>query len=124
VGYETFSGENKMQRTQAEVIAQVALFVAALQVFCNEANINKNIYSYVMSMEIGKKNIRIVQRELWAGQEEPTNGSVHCFIDMATGNILKADGWKRPAPQVRGSIFNANFDIGKAVGQYGAVYLR
>ena len=113
-----------MQRTQAEVLAQVALFLAALQVFCNDKNINKNIYSCVMSMEIGRKNIRIVRRELWNGQEEATNGSVHCFIDMANGNILKADGWKRPAPQVRGSIFNANFDIGKAVGEYGAAYLR
>jgi len=115
-----------MQRTQAEVIAQIALFVEALTVYCNEENINKSIYSLVFEVQMGPKNVRIVRRELWKGQQEPTNGSVHCFIDKATGDIKKADGWKRPAPQIRGSIFNEGFDIGigKAVGVYGAAYLR
>jgi hypothetical protein len=29
---------------------------------------------------------------------------VHCFITNATGDILKADGWKRPAKGVRGNV--------------------
>jgi hypothetical protein len=113
-----------MERTQAEVLAQIALFVEALTVYCNEKSINKNLYSYVFEVQTGPKNVRIVRKELWKGQEAPTNGSVHCFIDKATGNILKADSWKKPAPQIRGSIFNDNFDIGRAVGEYGAAYLR
>lgn len=113
-----------MQRTQAEVLAKIALFVEALAVYCNEKNSAKNVYSYVFEVQAGPKNVRIVRKELWKGQQEPTGGSVHCFIDKATGNILKADSWKKPAPQVRGSIFNENFEIGKAVGEYGAAYLR
>jgi hypothetical protein len=115
-----------MERTQAEVITQIALFVEALTVYCNEKNSAKNCYNYVFEVQTGPKNVRIVRRELWKGQTEPTNGSVHCFIDKATGNIKKADGWKKPAPQIRGSIFNEGFDIGigKAVGEYGAAYLR
>jgi hypothetical protein len=45
-------------------------------------------------------------------------------VDAATGNILKADGMKGPAKGVRGSIFAENFDLGRAVTQYGAAYLR
>jgi len=89
-------------------------------------NSAKNTYSYVITAEVGPKNIRIVRGEKWECNPEPTNGSVHCFIDAATGNILKADGWKRPAKGVRGNIFKDDFDIGvgKAVGEYGAAYLR
>lgn len=112
-----------MERTKQEVLAQVALFIAALTVFCNGKRAGTP-YSYVFETQVGSKNIRIVRRELWKGQEAPTNGSVHCFIDAATGNILKAESFKRPAPQIRGSIFNPNFDIGRAVGEYGAAYIR
>lgn len=29
---------------------------------------------------------------------------VYCFVDIATGNILKAAGWKAPAVGIRGNI--------------------
>jgi hypothetical protein len=51
------------------------------------------------------------------------DGSVYAFID-ADGNIYKPAGWKAPAKHIRGSIFDANFSIGKAFGQYGVAYLR
>jgi hypothetical protein len=113
--------------TKEQVRAQVELFVPALQEFCNQQNTAAEIYSYVITAEFGPKNIRIVRRELWKSHgpdAEPTNGSVHCFIDAATGNILKADGWKRPAKGIRGSIFAQGFDLGRAVTQYGAAYAR
>lgn len=37
---------------------------------------------------------------------------VYCFVEKATGNILKADGWKKPAKGVRGSIWNDSCDVG------------
>jgi len=113
--------------TTEQVRAQVELFVPALQEFCNQQNINAGIYSYVFTAEIGPKNIRIVRSEQWKNQDsdaEPTSRTVHCFIDAATGNILKADGWKRPAKGIRGSIFAQGFDLGRAVTQYGAAYAR
>ena len=64
----------------------------------------------------GPKFIRIVD----AG---PGQRSVHCFLDYQ-GNIYKAAGWKAPAKHIRGSIFDENFSIGKAVTVYGAAYLR
>lgn len=33
--------------------------------------------------------------------------SAYCFIDME-GNIYKADGWKRPAKGIRGTIYNVD----------------
>ena len=67
--------------------------------------------------EIGKKYIRIVQFS-------PRSGSAFCFLD-ADGNVLKPDGWKRPAKGTRGNIFNdPNYSIGKCLTRYGAAYAR
>jgi hypothetical protein len=46
---------------------------------------------------------------------------VFCFVDAATGDVLKADGWKRPAKGARGNIFAANPIAG--VTSTGAKYL-
>lgn len=55
-----------------------------------------------VEVEVGPKNIRIVKNE--------GNGrtrSVHSFVNRETGDILKAAGWKAPAPMgKRGSIFS------------------
>lgn len=49
-------------------------------------------------------------------------GSVFCFVDMASGNVLKAAGWKAPAKGVRGNINDAS-DGMNAVNVYGANYI-
>lgn len=53
----------------------------------------------------GTKNIRIVC-------VERQYKSVYCFIEQATGNILKSAGWKAPAKGARGSIWNEDCDVG------------
>ena len=50
-----------------------------------------------------------------------TNRSVFLFVEIATGNILKAASWKAPAKHARGNIFES-FD--KGVGDFGAAYIR
>jgi hypothetical protein len=49
---------------------------------------------------------------------------VHTFVELATGNILKAASWKAPAKNgVRGSIWAD--DLGESViDWHGAKYLR
>lgn len=114
-----------MNYTQAEVDAQVLVFVQALTKYLNDTNINANLYTYVIEVQTGPKNIRLVRREIWNGSTEATNGSAYCFIDRATGNILKPAGFKAPAKGARGNIFNADsFGNGKACGPYGVAYLR
>jgi hypothetical protein len=60
------------------------------------------------------KYIRIVS----AGSQR----SVFCFIDKRTGDILKADGWKRPAKHARGNIFTPDHGD-RAITPWGAQYL-
>jgi hypothetical protein len=118
------------QRTREEVLARVELFCVALAVYCNQKSINSDIYKIVIEAQVGKKNVRIVRREQWINEDKSVNeaigGSAHCFIDLENGNVLKADGWKRPAPQIRGNIFSEDFDIGvgRGVSEYGAAYLK
>jgi hypothetical protein len=50
-------------------------------------------------LEEGTKNIRVVHTG-------GSSRSVYCFIEKATGNVLKAAGWKAPAKGVRASIYN------------------
>ncbi len=113
-------------KTRAQIEAQLEIFVATLSAYCNAKNINSDIYTLVFVVERGAKNARIVRREKW-GDKEPTNGSVHCFVRLEDGFILKAAGYKAPAKNgVRGSIFTEDCDIGegRAVNQYGCAYLR
>ena len=94
----------------------IEAFTAALQtkleahyaVTCPNSNPNVQI-----EVQPGKKYSRIVVRT-WG------SGSAFCFIDNATGDILKSDGWKRPAKGVRGNIANGADDV----GPYGPAYLR
>ncbi len=61
----------------------------------------------------GKKYVRIVvanTAQRW----------VYCFVDIETGNILKAAGWKAPAKGIRGNIKNGTDDV----TPYGARYNR
>jgi hypothetical protein len=66
----------------------------------------------------GLKYMRIVSKH-----PKHEGGSAYCFLDT-DGNIYMPDGWKRPAKHIRGSIFDANFSIGKGLGKYGPTYLR
>lgn len=70
----------------------------------------------VLTAEPGRKYIKIVVA---------TGGSrsVYCFLDMK-GNIYKSASWKAPAKHVRGSVFDDHYSYGKALGPYGAAYLR
>lgn len=68
-----------------------------------------------LSYEAGPKYVRVVRGD-------GTSRSVHCFVEIATGNVLKADGWKRPAKASRGNIYAENPVAG--MGPYGAAYLR
>jgi hypothetical protein len=71
-------------------------------------------------IETGPKYFRVVKFD----NPKSEGGSAFCFVERRTGNILKAASWKAPAKGVRGNISDPNFGWGKAVGLYGAAYLR
>ena len=62
------------------------------------AEINK----VVLTLDRGSKYVRIVRTYLRASDQR----SVHCFVEIATGNLLKSASWKAPAKGTRGSIYN------------------
>ncbi len=74
-----------------------------------------------LECEVGKRFIRLVQGRA-AG-----HASVHAFIDIATGDLLKAAGWKAPAKGARGNVLDdADFArILSVADRYGSyLYLR
>ena len=69
----------------------------------------------VLSVDPGRRYARIVRTD---------NGrSVHCFVDLTNGDILKSASWKAPAKIARGNILDPA-TYGAAVGPYGAAYLK
>lgn len=105
-------------------------FQMALERFVNNVNEYRRAYYYqsfpniaanreiASVMEGGKKYIRII---LQSAHRE--GRSVYCFIDAETGDVLKADGWKRPARGPRGSIYSSDWK-GYGCSHNGPHYAR
>ena len=67
----------------------------------------------------GTKYARIVMVDQLNGSR-----SVHTFVNMLNGDILKSGGWKAPAPNgVRGNIFADDLGADR-VNEHGATYLQ
>ncbi len=49
--------------------------------------------------------------------------SVHSFVDLASGDVLMAAGWKAPAKHARGNIYDDRNGLGN-IGPYGPAYLK
>jgi hypothetical protein len=78
---------------------------------------NYNWHRGTFTLDRGPKNIRVVHHDGAGGSR------VHCFVEIATGDVLKADGWKKPAKHRRGNIFDEANGL-KTMGPHGAAYLR
>lgn len=62
------------------------------------AKVEDGFFYGPIEVQPGSKNLKLVIR---SGQSR----SVYCFVEKATGNILKAASWKAPAKGIRSSIF-------------------
>ena len=56
---------------------------------------------YAFSVEMGRKNARIVQTPITHGKVVCNSRSVYCFVRIEDGAILKSASWKTPAKGVR-----------------------
>lgn len=103
-------------------------FRLALEKMCNDKMAEQfsklpEIEFIKIELEAGKKFTRVVRHVIHRVTGQTASRSAHCFVDNATGNILKAAGWSAPDKKnPRGNINNANPLEG--VTQYGVVYLR
>lgn len=108
-----------MLNLQQSVEERINGFVHQLQAMVNDyyaANL-KTLPPPTISVEWGRKYARIVK-------DTGGSKSVHSFIDITSGDILKAASWAAPAKKARGSVFDANYGVGSAVNVYSAQYLR
>jgi hypothetical protein len=97
-------------------------FNAALQSFVDGcADISKS--QRFAGLEPAQFSIQWLNKRCRIVREDSGSRSVHCFVDMATGDVLKADGWAKPAKHARGNIYRPDNGL-KAMGPYGAAYLR
>jgi len=71
-------------------------------------------YFKPVTLEVGSKNVRVVQHTGTA--------SVYCFVNIETGDILKAAGYKAPAKGARGNIFKPETYNGYKLGSIGWMY--
>ena len=70
-----------------------------------------------ITVDYGNKYARVVH-------QNGVQRSVHTFVNMINGDILKSGSWKAPAPNgVRGNIFEDDFGASR-VNEYGASYLK
>ena len=75
----------------------------------------------------GRKYVRITKATVFKDEEgrvvSVSGKHVFCFVDLSTGNVLKAASWKTPAKHPRGSIFGKTPDEW-GVTPWGGAYLR
>ena len=72
-----------------------------------------------ISADIGRKYARVVKNDQHNGGR-----SVHTFVNLKNGDILKAGGWKAPQPNgVRGNIYADDLGFDR-VNEHGANYIK
>lgn len=71
-----------------------------------------NLPADSFSTRPGKRYVKVVR-----------DGGAHCFVEIATGDVLMAASWSKPAKHARGNIFDEHNGLG-SMGPYGPAYLR
>lgn len=95
----------------------------AKEVYWKQSGFTFNNPPKVMIHSMGAKYIRLAEyEERPAMSGNLVASSVYCFVDARNGDVLKAAGWKTPAPNgVRGNLNNEN--VLEAAGIHGLQYL-
>jgi hypothetical protein len=114
---------------RAEFPARLNKFVADAQAHIDAETARQfpNLVPDLLTIDPGGKSyIRLVKTRRFRDSEgvvraDAGNRSSYCFVEVATGAVLKCESWKKPAKHARGSIFADTF-AGYGVGMYGANY--
>ena len=91
----TDAGKGKMTETLTSLAERIDAYVAALNGSSSD--------NHKFSTSRGKKYLKVVDSRPTDGGPL-AGGSVHAFIEIATGNVYKPAGWAKPAPHVRFSL--------------------
>ncbi len=92
---------------------EVKAFVAGCQKIINEYVPNKYVpKKRVLSFTKGRRYAKVVEE----------GRGVFAFVDLETGDVLKAASWKAPAKHARGNLKDKNQGLAH-ITQYGPAYL-
>jgi hypothetical protein len=83
--------------TIEQYVAEIQAAKEAEYVRLGYTKITPPIYSFKTS----KRFYKVIQTETFG-----SGTCVHCFVEIATGDIYKAAGWNAPAKGVRGNLKN------------------
>ena len=72
-----------------------------------------------LTVRHGRKYIKIVMRR----KSQTQGGSAWAFISLKAGDVLKAAGWSKPAPHLRGNIFDSSNGL-RFITWTGPMYLK
>lgn len=78
--------------------AALTNYINGVQKLCDDAKLTGGCRVFAMP---GRRYVRIVKD--WNGQQ-----SVHSFVQIDNGDVLKAEGWKKPAKHARGNIYDVS----------------
>ena len=108
---------NKVTETTKEFNEALNKFVTGAQnmIDANYAKNFPNVEKPTLEIQCGVKNVKIVN------VKRSIVESVYCFVEIETGNVLKAAGFKVPAKGARGSIYSPQNGL-EGVDVYGAIY--
>jgi hypothetical protein len=92
--------------TKAEFAARVGRWLAGSQAIVDEAG---EEWSFMRGRKLevdegGRRYLRIFYRSDNGGRP---SRSVFAFLDTTNGDVLRPEGWKRPAAKARGNLFDA-----------------
>jgi len=106
-------------KIDSELSTRLEEFLARCQNKINEhfAERFKSLAVPTLEIDPGRRFLRIVVNR------GDTTRYVYCFIDITNGDVLKSEGWKKPAKHARGNLYNDDFGAADMT-PYGAPYLR
>jgi len=75
-----------------------------------------NLSRPTIVIDKGRKYMKVVV------ESHGDSRSVHSFVEVETGNVFKAAGWRAPAKHVRANIYDYD-SIKRGVNMHGANYI-
>ena len=78
---------------------------------------NNEIHKIGFRARKGGRYVKIIQTR------DGVDSSAFAFVEIETGNVLKAASWSAPAKHARGNIYNEDNGLG-CVNPHGIAYLR
>lgn len=101
-----------------EMKARLEEFLTRLQTLIN-THYEKfdHVEAPMLEIDPGRRYLRIAIRR------DDGSRYVHCFIDTTNSDILKSEGWKKPAKHARANLNDDDYGM-SGVTVYGAVYIR